>query len=162
MATTPDPFRTTLDVLLRELLDGTAPDAAWVLNPGDRGLLASLEHLSASEASAPPAGGGASIAAHVRHLTYGLELLNRWSRGDDPWADADYAASWRAQSVTDDQWREVIDALEREAREWLTAMAAPRKIDEVAANGMTSSVVHFAYHLGAIRQINRGVAGPPA
>jgi hypothetical protein len=46
---------------------------------------------AAEEASAVPSGGGASIAAHVDHLRYGLELLNRWTRGEKPFADADHS-----------------------------------------------------------------------
>ena len=44
--------------LLSELLDGPASDASWVLNPGDAGLLASLDRLSAAQASAIPPSGG--------------------------------------------------------------------------------------------------------
>jgi hypothetical protein len=76
-----------LETLLRELSDGPAPGAAWILNPGDPGLLSSLDRLPAAEASLIPKG-GSSVAAHVDHLRYGMELLNRWSRGDDPFADA--------------------------------------------------------------------------
>ena len=80
------PWLGALHVLLGELIDGAARDAGWVLNPGDRGLLASLDTLSAEAASASP-DGRASIAAHVDHLRYGLELLNRWTEGHDPFAD---------------------------------------------------------------------------
>lgn len=90
-----------LVVLLNELADGPAPQAAFVLNPGDRGLLRSLDTLSAAEASAT-AGGESSIAAHVDHLRYGFQLMNRWSKGESPFADADYSASWRRTVVTDD------------------------------------------------------------
>ena len=79
-------LRETLAGLLRELVDGPPGSFAYVLNPGDRGLLASLDELSAEAASAQP-GGRSSIAAHVDHLRYGLELLNRWARGEDPWGD---------------------------------------------------------------------------
>ena len=63
--------------LLRELLYGPPKEFAFVLNPGDAGLLASLDKLSAEQASARP-DGRSSIAAHVDHLHYGLSLLNRW------------------------------------------------------------------------------------
>ena len=99
--TDPASIHGALTTLLRELLDGSAAEACWVLNPGDAGLLRSLDQLSAAAASAPAPGGGPSIAAHVDHLRYGLALMNRWSQGEDPFGDADYAASWRRLSVSD-------------------------------------------------------------
>lgn len=42
-----------LATLLRELVNGSSSDACWVLNPGDPGLLRSLDNLSAAAASAP-------------------------------------------------------------------------------------------------------------
>jgi hypothetical protein len=143
-------------------MQGAAPDAAWVLNRGDRGLLASLEALSAVAASARP-GGRSSIAAHVDHLRYGIELLNRWASGeDDPFATADYSASWRRQNVSETEWRQLRDALARDARAWERALLQPRSVDLAGLTGMLASVVHLAYHLGAIRQINLAAAGPPA
>jgi hypothetical protein len=154
-------MRDTLRDLLRELLDGPPGEMAFVVNPGDRGLLGSLTRLSAAEASARP-GGRSSIASHVRHLRYGFELLNRWARGENPFADADYAASWDHQQVTDDEWRQLRDRLEREARAWMAAVQAPRKWDPVTLGGTIGSVAHLGYHLGAIRQLAAAAAGPPA
>jgi hypothetical protein len=94
----------SLALLFAELIDGPRPDAAYMLNSGDRGLLRSLDDLSADAASAIPVSGGASIAAHVDHLRYGLSLMNRWDDGDpDPWSDADWLASWSRTTVTSAQ-----------------------------------------------------------
>ena len=151
----------SIDVLLRELLDGPSEDAAFVLNPGDRGLLASLDALSADAASARP-GGRSSVAAHVDHLRYGFELLNRWARGENPWADATYSASWKRQLVNDEQWRTLRAALADEARAWRKAAAERQEWDEVTLTGALASAVHLAYHVGSIRQIERAASGPPA
>jgi hypothetical protein len=150
-----------LDSLLRELLDGPPGDAAFVLNPGDRGLLASLDALSADAASAQP-GGRSSVAAHVDHLRYGFELMNRWARGENPWADTNYAASWKRQRVSDEQWRTLRTALAHEARAWRKAAAERQDWDDVTLTGALASAVHLAYHVGAIRQIERAASGPPA
>ncbi len=86
---TMDALSSSLSLLFAELTDGPSPDAAYMLNGGDPGLLRSLDGLSAEAASRQCAPGGASIAAHVDHLCYGLDLMNRWSDGEaDPW-------SWR-------------------------------------------------------------------
>jgi DinB superfamily len=155
-------FTPALSALLRELLDGADPVTAWVLNPGDAGLFRSLDKLSAAEASAVPATGGSSIAAHVDHLRYGFELLNRWSRGGNPFADANYSASWDRETVTEAQWKQLRERFRGEARAWQEAIRTPRSLTQDELNAVVGSVVHLAYHLGAIRQIDRSTRGPTA
>ena len=153
-------FRNALRGLLRELLAGPR-DAAFVLNRGDRGLLSSLEQISAETASDQPAG-RASVAAHVDHLRYGLSLLNRWARGENPWHDANYSQSWKRVAVSEDEWRRLRDSLAVEARAWTTAIDARRDWTEESMTEAMASVIHLAYHLGAIRQLAREAGGPPA
>jgi hypothetical protein len=158
-----DALHSSLETLFRELIDGPAADAAWMLNPGDAGLLRSLDRLTASAASAVAEGGGASIAAHVDHVRYGFSLMNRWSRGDpDPWSTADWTASWNRLRVTDQEWEALRQALADEARAWLAALRAPRDYSPMELNGVIASIAHAAYHLGAIRQIDRATRGPAA
>jgi hypothetical protein len=149
----------TLSTLLGELVDGPPGPAAYMLNPGDLGLLRSLDALTARDASAAVAG-GASVAAHVDHLRYGLSLMNRWSAGENPFDGADWSASWRRTSVSDADWQELRSALRTEAHRWLETLRAPRDVSAVELNGMVGSIAHLAYHLGAIRQINRAARGP--
>jgi hypothetical protein len=152
----------SLSALLRELVHGATPDACWILNRADIGLLRSLDALSATGASAPAPAGGASIAAHVDHLRYGFELLNRWSRGENPFADADYSASWRRGTVTAEEWNARRKALATEVVEWERALAEPRELGEIELTGVLASVAHLAYHVGAIRQIDKALQGPRA
>jgi hypothetical protein len=152
-----------LPTLLAELVDG-APDPrtrTYVLNRGDPGLLAALERLTAADASA--GSGGASVAAHVDHLRYALSLLNAWAAGALPPAAAiDFTASWRRTVVSDTEWRALRDALRREADAWATVLRTPRVLSTVEAGWVAGSVVHLAYHLGAIRQLARAARGPTA
>ena len=154
-------FIQALGDILTELIDGPPADYAYVLNPGDAGLLRSLGKLSAADASATPAG-GASIAAHVDHLRYGFELLNRWAAGEEPFTDADYSRSWERLVVSDTEWLSRQEALRREAYAWREAMHKSREMSATELKGVIGSTVHLAYHLGAIRQINRAARGPAA
>ena len=157
-----DALRKSIGVLLHELTHGPATDPAWVLNPGDRGFMGALDALSAADASART-GGRSSIAAHVDHVRYGLELMNRWAAGEkDPFSTANYSQSWQRQSVTEGEWRNLREALAREFQAWESAVREPRDFEGIALTGMIASVVHLAYHLGAIRQINPATAGPRA
>ena len=154
-------FRSALGRLLRELFEGPPTDAAFFLNRGDRGLLAALDQLSAKDASARRRG-GTSVAAHVDHLVYGLTLLNRWARGENPWPEANYAASWKRTRVTEEEWARLRFDLAEQAQAWRRAINERREWDEGSITEATASVVHLAYHLGAIRQIQSAAAGPPA
>ena len=149
----------TLGTLLAELIDGASKEGGYMLNPGDEGLIRSLEKLSAADASALTAT-GSSIAAHVDHVCYGLSLMNRWSQGENPFDSADWTASWSRTGVSEPEWRQRIADLRAEAARWLGAIRTPRQVDEIELNGMIGSIAHLAYHLGAIRQIKQATRGP--
>jgi hypothetical protein len=151
----------SLSTLFGELVDGPPGTTCFVLNRGDVGLLRSLDKLSA-EAASESSEGGATIAAHVDHLRYGLSLMNRWSGGENPWDDADWTQSWRISKVSDAEWKKLRADLGSEIRRWLAALRTPREIDQIEVTGAIASVVHLAYHLGAIRQIDRTARGPRA
>jgi hypothetical protein len=156
-------FAPVLLTLFSELVEGS-PDAnrrTYVLNQGDAGLLGSLDRLSATAASGTH--GGPSIAAHVDHLRYGLSLLNRWANGTlPPKQEMDWTASWRKNAVSDAEWRHLRAELRREAEAWAEALRTPREVSVVEAGWLAGSVAHVAYHLGAIRQIDRASRGPTA
>jgi hypothetical protein len=157
---TAEAIRTALHALLGELLDGPPPGFGHFLNPGDEGLLRSLARLSAADASARP-GGRSSVAAHVHHLRYGLELLNREARGDAI-GETHYTASWTHQEVTDAEWRDLRETLGRQARDWMSAIGERDDWDAASLHNVAGSLAHLAYHLGAIRQLTQAAAGPKA
>lgn len=152
--------RGAISAVLAELLDGAAPDSGWLLNPKDAGLLRSLDSLSAAEASLPARDGGASIAAHVEHLRYGLSLLSRWSDGEESFDDADWSASWRRQTVSEAEWEALRAELRHEAGRWQSGFSSLFRLGERGITGVIASAAHLAYHLGAIRQINAATRGP--
>ena len=156
-------LHSSLSLLFAELTDGPSPDAAYMLNRGDPGLLRSIDGLSAQAASTSPVPGAASIAAHVDHVCYGLDLMNRWSDGEaDPWSSADWTTSWRRNTVTESEWTGLRERLRQATRRWGKALQAPRKMSALELNGVIASIAHLAYHLGAIRQIDRSIQGPKA
>jgi len=151
----------SLQALLRELFHGAAAEGGtWILDraPGS-GLLDTLDALSAKEASARPVPGRATVAGHAHHLRFSLGLLNRWAGGENPFAGADWPGSWRVQTVDDAAWRELRDALRREALAWERAVVAPRTWEPMALTGALASAGHVAYHLGAIRQLAAAARG---
>jgi hypothetical protein len=159
MTTTDSIFQRALSNMLTEIFDGPPEREAYVLNPGDPGLLRQLETIDARAASTRPSPGRSSIAAHVDHLQFGLALLNRWAAGEEnPWAGADFNASWQRMAVTDDQWRALRHTLRRDAESWRAVVASRESWDDLAAAAALSTAAHTAYHLGAIRQVLQEVS----
>lgn len=154
-----DELTTTLETLFGELTHGVSGKGGFMLNVGDHGLLRSIERVSAAEASALTRT-GSSIAAHVDHLRYGLSLMNRWSQGENPFATADWTASWQKTRVSDAEWEGLRAQLRHEAAQWLVVLRTPREVHGIELSGMIGSIAHLAYHLGAIRQINANARGP--
>jgi hypothetical protein len=147
--------------LFSELIDGAnSPAGAFILNAGDAGLLRSLDKISAADASRS-VNDGATIAAHAQHVRYGLSLMNRWAteRGN-PFADAKWDEAWKTVGVDATEWEEIRNGLRDETRRWLQVLSTPREASNVELSGMIASIAHLAYHLGAIRQINKLARGP--
>ncbi|PYO70969.1 MAG: hypothetical protein DMD64_16275, partial [Gemmatimonadetes bacterium] len=59
-------------------------------------------------------------------------------------------------------WRRLRDQLRDEIHRWLQTVRTPRDVNDIELNGMVGSVVHLAYHIGAIRQMNSAARGPLA
>jgi hypothetical protein len=147
--------------LFSELVDGANSRAgAFILNTGDPGLLRSLDQLSAADASRS-VNDGATIAAHVQHLRYGLSLMTRWAaEGGNPFADAKWDEAWKTSGVDAGEWQEIRDGLRDEAHRWVQALSSARDVMDIELTGMIASIAHLGYHLGAIRQIDKQTRGP--
>lgn len=149
-----------LSNLFAELTTGAPNEGAFIVNAGDPGLLRSLDKLSAIEASRSTHG-GATIAAHAAHVSYGLLLMNRWAReGGNPFASAQWDEAWKITTVNDQQWQQIRKDLGEQVESWLSVLRSPRDVMEIELSGMIGSVAHLAYHLGAIRQIAAIARGP--
>ena len=150
----------TVSRLFAELVHGPVPAGGYVLNTGDGGLLRALDALSADGASRS-VNGGATIAAHVQHLRYGLSLMNRWAaEGGNPFADARWDEAWAVSAVTEDQWHEMRTGLHSEAAQWAAVLSTPRDVSPTECAGLVASIAHLAYHFGAVRQIHVATRGP--
>ena len=151
----------TLSQLFAELVDGvTSSRGGFMLNTGDTGMLASLATLSADDAS-HSSNGGATIAAHTQHVRYGLSLMNRWAaEGGNPFANAKWDEAWRITRVDAALWQEIRNGLRQETERWSRVLKTPREVAGLEFTGLVSSIAHLAYHLGAIRQIDKSARGP--
>jgi hypothetical protein len=116
-------------------------------------LFATLNQISADEASIPVGDRCATIAAQVEHVIYYLEVLEAHIAGQEK-GEVDWGSIWsRVGGVTNAEWDEQKSRL-KEAYARLSAML--RGIDDWRQNDAIGAsmaiVVHTAYHLGEIRQ----------
>ena len=54
------------------------------------------------------------------------------------------------------------ESLRREADAWIEVLRTPREMSEEETRWTAGTVAHLAYHMGAIRQIDRATRGPTA
>ena len=151
----------TLAHLFAELVDGvTSSRGGFMLNTGDAGMLASLDKLSADDAS-HSANGGATIAAHTQHVRYGLSLMNQWAaEGGNPFANAKWDEAWKITRVDASAVGRNQKGPARGNRALAQVLKTPREVAGIEFTGLVSSIAHLAYHLGAIRQIDKAARGP--
>lgn len=122
-------------------------------------LFATLDKVSAEQASRPMGTGGATVAAHVTHIDFYLEVVLRYMEIRDA-TPVDWRAIWSDVSgVTPEQWdtlRAKLRASYARARAVLEAIENWNDSDTI--NDALAMIVHTASHLGAIRQGLRSIA----
>jgi len=119
----------------------------------DRGtsLLETLGGLDAERASRPGPQ-GETVAGHLYHLCFYLEVLEEFVTGART-EKVDWAESWVVTQVDSPAWAGLLDRLraaEGRLATWCQSwdLGAPDRF-----GGLAVMLVHTAFHLGALRQI---------
>ena len=143
-----DQFKAELFLLFNETFD----EVQGIYLDRGTSLFETLATVSAEEASRPVSASCASIAAQVNHVTYYLDVIDRYARGEQP-TDVDWPGSWQVGPVDEAGWAALKDRL-RASQQQVRATLDSRDAfaDADAVGGAMSFVVHTAYHLGEIRQ----------
>jgi hypothetical protein len=158
--------QTFIESLKSELLvclEETVEHVHGIYLDGGTSLFETLDTLSAKDASRPSAGGGATIAAHVEHIRFYLDVILDLMRTGEP-KRHDWSEIWqRVGAVTPDEW----DASKRELRAAYANVVATigaydRWDGEHGIAGGLAMLTHTAYHLGAIRQMVRVIVAAKA
>ena len=135
------------------LLDETFENHHGMFLDKGTSLFETLKTITAAQASCPIGEGRASLAAHVAHVTFYLDVLERYilARLTD---DVDWKDIWlHVKEVTPEEWADLKYELERTYRRVVSTLRGlPAWDGENAIGGALAIVVHTAYHLGAIRQ----------
>jgi hypothetical protein len=137
---------------LFNLLDETFENHHGIYLDKDTSLFQTLETVSAQEASIPVGGKCASLAAQVAHVTFYLEVLERYIVNNDS-TPADWGEVWRTvEKVTPNEW-DLLKSNLKDAYHRMNKIFHDNETwNEDSIGGSLAIVVHTAYHLGEIRQ----------
>jgi DinB superfamily len=116
-------------------------------------FLETLDGVTAEAASERATAGTASIAAHVKHVVFYMDVLERAIRGDEV-GKVNWREIWENdQPVSRDAWIAQVAALRAEYAKVLRMLSDAAMWEREDALGEFMAIaVHSAYHLGAIRQ----------
>jgi hypothetical protein len=154
MATNDNPLEIRVLTTLRETLFRPDSKFAFLLNPGDLGMVDTLRSLSAERASTAPGPGRKPVVSHANHVLYGIELANRALSGEQGvYEGADWKVAWKLETVSESEWQDIVSRLEQQSKLFIEQVNEPREWDELTLTGSFSIAAHTAYHLGAIRQM---------
>ena len=125
-------------------LDGTKADGS-----DNHGLFATLEGLSAAQASDPTVL-WVSVAAQAAHLAFHLEVVVRWETGDH--GPFDWKGSFSPSSVDESEWDALCARVRRAYADVLEQIEKTADWSGDAPGLLFGPLAHATYHLGAIRQ----------
>lgn len=146
-----DAFKTWILKLLPEIFGATENNFGYVLDNGWSGILGTIDKLSASDASKGTIPGSESIASHLRHALYMMELFEPYMKGESP--QTDWPGSWRDRDVDEPAWQALCEQVHRVYAENLALVERTEEWNEDAVSASLVLLTHTAYHLGEIRQM---------
>lgn len=139
---------------LLECLDETFERHHGIYLDKGTSLFETLENLSVFDASRSIIENGATIAAHVEHVGFYLDVLGEMMRTETV-VKTDWREIWETvRAVSPEEWQTSRQRL-RESYERIveTIKSYDRWENEYGLGAALGVLVHTAYHLGAIRQM---------
>lgn len=141
-------FTNNVFALLKETFEGSPPEGSHYLDR-EVGVLNTIEKISAQNASRLI--GGATVAAHLEHSRFYLEILPEFMNGRTE--KIDWNESWLVKTVDEAQWNLLKENVQRNYEKVAEMFQTIAVWDDEKVGGAMAIVVHTAYHLGAMRQI---------
>jgi hypothetical protein len=116
-------------------------------------LFDTLAGLTAAKASFRASDRTASVVAHIRHIVFYLQVLQKSIRGEEV-GKVNWREIWETdRPATPDEWSAVVQALKTEWANIRRLHAEPATWEREDAHGEFIAIaIHTAYHLGAVRQ----------
>lgn len=148
-----DYFLKSIAYLLRETFEGSPEGQGSAYLDRGVGIFNTLEKLSAEQVSRET--NDTTIAAHTEHAKFYLDRLCEFMNGRTEkvnWED-----SWLIETVNEDEWNALRGGVRKSYETALHCFAENQNWSEDNVGMAMGMLAHTAYHLGAIRQIAKGV-----
>ena len=148
-----DYFVKSLGYLLHETFEGSPEGQGSAYLDRGVGIFDTLEKLSAEQVSRPV--NGTTVAAQTEHAKFYLDRLCEFIGGRSErvnWED-----SWLIEDVSGEEWEALRGSVRRSYENTLRCFAENQDWSEDNVGMAMGMLAHTAYHLGAIRQIAKGV-----
>lgn len=146
-------FVESVAFLLRETFEGSPEGQPSAYLDRGVGIFSTLAAISASAASRHYH--GTTIAAHSEHAKFYLDRLCEFINGRTErvnWED-----SWLIETVNEEEWTALQLSVRKAYENTLKCLAETRDWNEMQVGMGMGLIAHTAYHLGAIRQMAKGV-----
>ncbi|MGI9036498.1 MAG: hypothetical protein ACR2GD_10730 [Pyrinomonadaceae bacterium] len=147
-----DDFLKSFLYLLHETFEGSPETGSAYLDKGI-GIFSTLEKLSAEQVSRQI--NETTIAAHTEHLKFYLDRLCEFIGGRTE--KVNWEQSWLIEDVDETEWNALRGGVKKSYEGVLRCLADVRNWNEEKVGMALGILAHTAYHLGAIRQIAKGV-----
>jgi hypothetical protein len=148
-----DYFVKSIAYLLHETFEGSPDGQGSAYLDRGIGIFATLDALSAEQVSREV--NATTIAAQTEHAKFYLDRLCEFIGGRTEkvnWDD-----SWLIEDVTEEEWAALRLTVRRSYENTLRCFAETTDWSEDNVGMAMGMLAHTAYHLGAIRQIAKGV-----
>ncbi|MEM7737405.1 MAG: DinB family protein [Deinococcota bacterium] len=146
----PKDFINNLLILLTETVEG-APKLPTAYLDAKASFFHTFQDISAEQASTPVTSDGMTIAAHVEHSRFYMEVLLGYMNGCTDKVDWD--KSWQLKTVSADDWQTLKADFETVYQNIKIHVQNVETWGDIEVGDAMAIVVHSAYHLGAVRQM---------
>ena len=149
----PEDFKTSLAILFRETFEGMEKIEENVYLSHDTGIFITLGKISAEDASTEI--NSTTIAAHSEHTRFYIELLDNYLNKN--MRVVNFNQSWEIKTVNEDEWDDLRENISRVYRKTTETFEKNEEWNLDTITVAMGIIAHTAYHLGAIRQIAKGI-----
>lgn len=140
-------------IILRETFEGSPAGQPSAYLDRGIGVFSTLDALSAVQVSKEF--GGTTIAAQTEHAKFYLDRFCEFMTGRTE--KVNWEQSWLIETVNDEEWNALRDAVKKSYENLLKTIAEIETWNLDNVGDPIAIIAHTAYHLGAIRQIAKGV-----
>lgn len=148
-----DDFLKDVLVILRETFEGSPEGQGSAYLDRGIGFIKTINNLSAEQVSRKT--GGTTIAAQTEHAKFYLDRLCEFMTGRTE--SVNWEQSWLIEMVNETEWNALRDSVKKSYENVLRTFAEIETWNQNKIGEAVAMIAHTAYHLGAIRQLAKGV-----